>query len=71
MTSDIPYVDLSLCNEIICWLVGAIPKFGGDLAKQIPVILALPTTIRGAQTEVSLEVVWEGARTRFPHPRDV
>jgi len=54
-----------------CWLVGAWPRFRVDLAKQIPVLLALSATVHGAQTEVSPEVVWEGARTRFPHPQDV
>ena len=54
-----------------CWLVGAWPRFRGDLAEQIPVLLALSETVYGAWTEVSPEVVWEGARTNFPHPWDV
>ena len=39
--------------------------------EQIPVLLALSKTVHGARTEVSPEVVWEGARTRFPHRWDV
>ena len=70
-TSEISYVDPSLGNGTICWLVGAWPRFRGDLAKQILVPLALPATVHRAQIEISPEVVWEGARTRFPHPRDV
>ena len=45
--------------------------FRSDLAKQIPRLLALSAIVRGARTEVSPKVVWEGAGTRFPHPRDV
>ena len=71
MTSDIPYADPGPSNRTICWLVGAWPKFRGDLAKQIPVLLALSAKFREARTEVSTEVVWEGARTRFPHIGDV
>ena len=41
------------------------------LAKKILVLLALSAIVCGARTEVSPEVVWEGARTRFPHPKDV
>ncbi len=41
------------------------------LAKQIPILLVLSEIVHGARTEVSPEVVWEGAGTRFPHPRDV
>ena len=57
--------------DSIYWLFGAWPTFRGDLAKQILVLLALSTTVHKAQTEISPEVVWEGARTRFPHRRDV
>ena len=71
MTSDISYVDPSPGNRTIYWLTGAWPRFRVDLAKQIPILLALSATVRGARIEVSLEVVWEGARTRFPHPRYV
>ena len=53
------------------WLVRDWPMFGGDLAKQILVLLTLSATICGARIEVSPEVVWEGPRTSFPHPRDV
>ena len=70
-TLDIPYADLGLDNGNICWLVWAWPRFRGDLAKKIPVLLALSAIVRGARIEVSPEVVWEGARTRFPQPRDV
>jgi len=71
MTSNIPYVDPSLGKRTICWLVGAWPRFKGDLAKQILVLLAFLAIVRGARTEVSPEVVWEGARIRFPHVGDV
>ena len=54
-----------------CWLSGAWPKFKGDLAKQILVLLALSEIVHGAQAEVSPEVVWEGVITRFQHPSDV
>ena len=30
-----------------------------------------PLGNHGARTEVSPKVVWEGAGTRFPHPKDV
>jgi len=70
-TSNIPYANLNLSNETICWLVGAWPRFRDDLAKQIPVLLALSEIVHGVQTEVSPEVVWEGARTMFLHPGDV
>ena len=65
------YADLSPDNGTICWLVGAWPRFKVSLAKQILVLLAFLAIVHGARTKVSLEVVWEGARTRFPHPRDV
>jgi len=42
-----------------------------SLAKQILVLLALSAIVRGVRTEVSPKIVWEGAGTRFPHPRDV
>ena len=42
-----------------------------SLTKKISVLLAHSATVCGARTEVSPEVVWEGAGTRFPHPRDV
>ena len=71
MTSNIPYADLSPSNETICWLVVAWTRFRDDLAKQIAVLLALSEIVQRARTEVSPKVVWEGARTRFPHPRDV
>jgi len=51
--------------------VGPDPGSAVSLAKQIPVLLALLAIVHRAQTEVSPEVVWEGAGTRFPHPRDV
>ena len=70
-TSDISYADLGPGNGTICCLIGAWPRFRVDLAKQIPVILALWATVRGARIVVSPEVVWEGARTRFSHPGDV
>ena len=70
-TSDIPYADPDLGNGTICWLVWASPRFKDDLAKQIPVLLALLAIVYRVQIEVSPEVVWEGARTRFAHPRDV
>jgi len=48
------------------------PDSGSKLfSQQIPTLLALSATFCGAPTEVSPEVVWEGAGTRFPHPRDV
>jgi len=67
-TSNISYADPSPGNRTICWLIGAWPRFRVDLAKQILVLLSLSAKVRGAQTEVSLEVVWEGDRTRFSHP---
>ena len=70
-TSDIPYADLGPGNKTICWLVGASPRFTGDLAKQILVLLTLSATIHIVQTEVLPKVVWEGARTRFLHSRDI
>ena len=57
--------------SVVCWLIGALPRFRVDLGKQIPVLLALSETVRAVKNEVSPEVVWEGARTRFPHPWDV
>ena len=51
--------------------VGPDPGLAVSLAKQILVLLALLTSVRGVWTEVSPEVVWEGAGTMFPHPRDV
>ena len=70
-TSDIPYADPSPDNRTMCWLVGAWPRFRGDLAKQISVLLALSATVHGARIEVSPKVVWDRARTRFLHPGDV
>ena len=55
-------------SQKVLW---ASPRFRGDLAKQIPLLLALSATVRGVQTEVSPEVVWEGSRTRFPRLGDV
>ena len=52
-------------------LLGPNPGSEELLAKQIPQLSALSTTIRGVQTEVSLEVAGEGVGTRFPHPWDV
>lgn len=51
--------------------MGPNPGSTMSLAKQIPVLLALLATVHGVQTEVSPKVVWESARTRFLHPRDV
>ena len=70
-TSSIPYADPSPGNGTICWLSGAWPRFGGDLAKQILVLLALSETVHRAWIDVSHKVVWDGARTRFLHPWDV
>ena len=42
-----------------------------SLAKKILVLLVLSTIVCGARTEVSPKVVWDGARTKFPHPGDV
>ena len=70
-TSDISYADLGPDKVTICWLIGVWPRFRVDLAKQILVLLALSATVHGAWIEVSLEVVWKGTSTRFPHPRDV
>jgi len=60
-------------NEMCCpcWLIRAWPRFKDDFGKQILVLLALSAIVHRARTEVSPEVVWEGVRTRFPHPRDV
>jgi len=71
MTSDITYANPSPGNGTIFWLVWSSPRFKDDLAKQIPVLLVLSATIRRVRTEVSPKVVWEDARTRFSHPRDV
>jgi len=51
--------------------MGPDPGSAVSSATKIPVLLALLATVYRARTEVSLEVVWEGAGTRFPHPRDV
>lgn len=51
--------------------MGPDPGSTVSLAKQIPVLLALSATERGALTEFSLEVVWEGVGTKFPHRGDV
>lgn len=71
MTLEISYADLDPGSRTIFWFVGAWPKFGIELAKLISVLLALSATVHGVRIEVSPEVVWEGTRTRFPHPRDV
>lgn len=70
-TLEISYADPGPRNGTIYWLIGAWPRFRGDLAKQITVLLALSATICGARNNVSPEVVWECARTRFLHPGDV
>jgi len=71
MTSDISYAYPGPSNGTLFWLIEASPRFRGDLAKQILVLLALSTIVRRVRTEVSPEVVWEGARTIFPHLGDV
>jgi len=71
MTSYISYADPGPGNRTICWLIGAWPRFKVKLAKQIPVLLVLLAIVHEAWTKVSPEVVWEGARTRFPHLGDV
>ena len=55
----------------ICWLIGAWPRFRVKLTKQIPVLLSLSAIVRRAWTGFSPKVVWDGARTRFPHLGDV
>ena len=57
--------------EPIIGYMGHDPGSAVSLAKQIPILLALSGIVRGEHTEVSLKVVWEGARTRFPHLGDV
>ena len=71
MKSDMSYADPGSGKGTIYWLVVAWPRFKGDLAEQFPVRMALSATVCGVRTEVSLEVVWEGPRTRFPHPGDI
>lgn len=70
-TSNIPYANPDPSNGTICWLVGAWPRFIGDLAQKIPVLQALSAIVYEEETKVSPEVVWEGGRTRFLHPGDV
>jgi len=59
------------------WETSSVGYLGPDtgsavsLVKQMPVLLALLAIFYGAWIEVSPEVVWEGAGTRFPHSRDV
>jgi len=60
-----------LATQPFVGYVGPDPGSAVSLAKQIPKLLALSASVCGVQTEVSLEVVWEGAGTRFLHPRDV
>lgn len=65
---------ISPIESYLIFFVGLLgPNPGSELifSKQIPVLLALSEIVHGARTEVSSEVVWEGARTRFPHPRYV
>lgn len=51
--------------------MGSDPGSVTCLAKKILLLLALSETVCIAQTEVLSKVVWEGARIRFLHPRDV
>ena len=65
------YYEPKLKSGPFVGLLGSEPGSTVSLAKQISVLLALSATIHRAWTEETPEVVWEGAGTRFPHPRDV
>ena len=55
----------TLCH---CYLRGSWPRFKVSCAKQIPTLLSLSASIRGARNKVSPEAIWGDAGTKFPHP---
>lgn len=69
MFSQIEQISLKKRLSIIIGVGFLGPNPGSELISQInPILLALSATVRATWTEVSPEVVWEDARTRFPHP---